>query len=244
MAKTSEDWTSITNELAYRIMTETADWITLESRADGFALSAWHSPAQGERRGGLVLIQEIFGITEDIKRVCAEFSAEGYEVLAPSLFDRIEPRVQIPHDQEGVAKGRDYTTRKGLDELAGDVQAAIDRLSPGGPVFLTGFCYGGFVAWIGACRCTGLNAASCYYGRLILEHPEEQPRCPTILHWGRNDSTIPVAQVEAFMASRPELVNYLYDAGHGFVSSRPTHHDPEATRLAMSRTLELFRNAG
>lgn len=216
-----------------------ADWITLESRADGFALSAWHTPAPGERRGGLVLIQEIFGITEDIKRVCAEFAAEGYEVLAPSLFDRIEPRVQIPHDEEGIARGRDYTSRKSLDELVGDVQSAIDRLSP--PVFLTGFCYGGFVAWLGACSCTGLNAAAGYYGRLILEHQDEQPRCPIILHWGRNDATIPIDQVESFMARRPEIVNYLYDAGHGFVSGRPTHHDPESTRLAMSRTLELFR---
>lgn len=222
-------------------MTGKADWITLESRADGFALSAWHTSPPDGRRGGLVLIQEIFGVTEDIKRVCAEFAAEGYEVLAPSLFDRIEPRVQIPHDDDGIARGRDYTSRKSPDELVGDVQAAIDRLSSAGPVFITGFCYGGSVAWLGACRCPGLNAASGYYGRLILEHQDEQSRCPVILHWGRNDPMIPVDQVEAFMASRPDIVNYLYDAGHGFVSSRSGQHDPESARLAMTRTLELFR---
>lgn len=219
-------------------MTERPDWVTLVSRADGFALSAWRAPAMGERKGGLVLIQEIFGVTEDIKRVCAEFAAEGYEVIAPSLFDRVEPRVQIPHDQEGIDKGRDYTSRKSLDELVGDVQGAIDWLSP--PVFLTGFCYGGFVAWIGACRCAGLNAAAGYYGRLILEHQEEQPRCPIMLHWGRNDPLIPLDQVEAFADTRPDIDNYLYDAGHGFVSGRSDHHDPEAARLAMTRTLALF----
>lgn len=224
-------------------MTEKADWITLESRHDAFTLSAWRTPATGQRRGGLVLIQEIFGITEDIKRVCAEFAAEGYEVLAPSLFDRIEPRVQIPHDEAGIARGRDYTSRKSLDELAGDVQAAIDRLSPDGAVFLTGFCYGGSVAWLAASRCSGLKAVSAYYGRLILQHQNEQPKCPIILHWGRKDATIPLEQVEAFMASRPELVNYLYDAGHGFVSSRPSHHDRESARIAMTRTLELFRGS-
>ena len=224
-------------------MTETADWITLESRADRFALSAWRAPVLGERKGGLVLIQEIFGVTEDLKRVCGEFAAEGYEAIAPSLFDRIEPRVQIPHDsQEGIDKGRDYTSRKGQDELVGDVQGAIDWLSPQGPVFLTGFCYGGFVAWIGACRCTGLNAAAGYYGRLILERQNEQPRCPIILHWGRNDPLIPLEHVEAFMASHPNIVNYLYDAGHGFVSGRPDHHDPDAARLAMARTLALFKS--
>lgn len=219
-------------------MTDSPDWITLESRADGFTLSAWHTPPVGERRGGLVLIQEIFGITGDIKRVCAGFAAEGYEVLAPSLFDRIEPRVQIPHDEEGIARGREYTSRKTLDELAGDVQASIDRLSS--PVFLTGFCYGGFVAWIGACRCTGLNAVSGYYGRLILEHRDERPKCPVILHWGRTDPMIPLEQVEAFTAARPDIVNYLYDAGHGFVSSRSGQHDPDSARIAMTRTLELF----
>lgn len=222
-------------------MTERADWITLESRADGFVLYAWRAPALGERKGGLVLIQEIFGVTEDLKRVCAEFAAEGYEAIAPSLFDRIEPRVQIPHDtQEGIAKGRDYTSRKSQHELVGDVQGAIDWLFPQGPVFLTGFCYGGFVAWIGASRCTGLNAAAGYYGRLILEHQNEQPKCPVILHWGRNDPLIPLNQVEAFVESHPQIVNHLYEAGHGFVSGRSAHHDPDAARLAMARTLALF----
>ncbi len=217
------------------------EWVSLTGPTDGFEFNAFRVPAVGARKGGLVLIQEIFGVTQDLKRVCGDFAAKGYDVLCPSLFDRREVKVEIPHDtQDGLAKARDYAYSKPVEEIVGDVQACIDALKDDGPVYITGFCYGGFVSWLAAARCEGLAAASGYYGRTILNLPDEQPKCPIILHWGDNDPHIPMDEVEKFMQHRPEIVSHVYAAGHGFVSQRSNDHNAEATDLAMQRTLELF----
>lgn len=222
-------------------MSTQADWITLPSLADDVELNFWRTPAVGERKGGLVLIQEIFGITEDLKRVCADFAKAGYEVLAPSLFDRFEHRVQLDYaTDDGMANAIKYATTNPLELAIGDMQAAIDYLRSKGPVFLTGFCYGGYLTWMGASRCEGLSAASSYYGRLILQHMDEQPNCPIIFHFGETDAHIPLDQVREFADKHPDLDVHIYAAGHGFVSNRTEDYDPDAEKTAMDRTLALF----
>ncbi|MGZ3280629.1 MAG: dienelactone hydrolase family protein, partial [Caulobacteraceae bacterium] len=131
----------------------------LNSKADGFAFEAYHALPPDARRGGLVLVQEIFGVTAGIRELADSFAEDGYEVLAPSMFDRCEPGFATERDPAGIAKGRDYVGQVGFDNALGDVQACIDALK--GPVFITGFCYGGSISWLAAARCTGLTAASC-----------------------------------------------------------------------------------
>ncbi len=220
-----------------------AGWINLESSADGFALSAWHVPHQGERKGGLVVIQEIFGVTEDLKRVCATFASEGYEVLSPSLFDRREPRVQINRTLE-LDKARDFAMNNPIPQVLADLQACIDWLTPSGKVFMTGFCYGGLLTWLSAANCTGLSAGSGFYGGRIANSAKLENKCPVILHFGRNDSHIPMEQVEEFTAARPDIPVHIYEAGHGFVSEDYAGYDAESTKLAMQRTLDLFAANG
>ncbi len=216
--------------------------ITLKSGFDGFELSAYHAKPTDARRGGLVLIQEIFGVTEHIRELADAFAADGYETIAPAFYDRLERDFQADYSQDSIAKGVQYSQATAWDQVAGDLQAAIDALQA--PVFATGFCWGGAAAWLAACRCTGLSAVSSFYGRRISELKNEAPKVPTILHFGKTDASIPMERVEEIRQAHPDLPIYLYDAGHGFVSDRRADYDPDSARLARLRTLAHFANNG
>ncbi|MBV9994926.1 MAG: dienelactone hydrolase family protein [Caulobacteraceae bacterium] len=218
-----------------------AEPVTLKSAEDGFSFGAYHAAAEDARRGGLVLIQEIFGVTAHIRALADGYAGDGYEVLTPSLYDRRQPGFEAGLDAQGLALARRYSEEAPWDEVAGDLAAAVAALKP--PVFVVGYCWGGTATWLAAARCEGVAAASSFYGRRIPELIGEAPRCPIILHFGRNDPTIPPTTVEAIAAAYPEIPIHLYDAGHGFVSDR-SDHDDEAARLAHLRTLQLFTRHG
>jgi carboxymethylenebutenolidase len=208
----------------------------LISKFDGKPIGAHLAPAQGTRRGGVVVIQEIFGVSDHIRDVCAKYAALGYDALAPSLYDRVEPNFQAPHTDftKGVAAMRATP----WDQVQGDVQAAIDALA--GPVFITGFCYGGAVSWFAAARCTGLKAASSFYGRLINELLGDKPKIPIQLHYGRKDASIPLDLVDAVRAAHPAADIHLYDGGHGFCREGSRDFHRESCELAFTRTLAWF----
>ena len=212
--------------------------IALRGAADGFPFGAYRAPPADARRGGLVLIQEIFGVTAHIRELADGFAADGYETLAPSLYDRRAPGFEAGDDAAGIERGRRLSEETPWDEVAGDLAAATAALAP--PVFVVGFCWGGTATWLAACRCEGIAAAAGYYGRRIPELIAESPRCPTLLHFGRHDRSIPPEVVETIGAAHPEVAIHLYDAGHGFASDRRADHRPDAARLARLRTLALF----
>jgi carboxymethylenebutenolidase len=212
--------------------------IRLTSPLDGFVFEAWRAAPSDARRGGLVLIQEIFGVTGHIRDLAAGFAADGYETLAPAFFDRRAPGFEAGYDAEGIAQGRALSEATPWDEVAADLQAAIHALAP--PVFVVGFCWGGTGAWLAACRCEGVAAASSYYGRRIPELLTETPRTPIILHFGRSDASIPPETVVAISQPHPDIPIHLYDAGHGFLSDRRGDFNADAARLSRLRTLQLF----
>jgi carboxymethylenebutenolidase len=213
--------------------------------SDGAEIGIYHVDPVGPRRGGLVLIQEIFGVTDHIKEQCDLYAAQGYEALGPSLYDREEPGFQVGYSPEDMQKAmRIARGEHPFDLSVRDAQSCIDALKEKGPVFITGYCYGGSVSWAAACRCAGLNAASGYYGGHIGQMAEENPRCPTILHFGRHDSHIPLELAEKVKRLHPDVMVYLYDAGHGFNSDRRADYNETAAALARERTLELFRANG
>lgn len=213
----------------------------LTSQADGFAFGAYRVGPQDARHGGLVLIQEIFGVTAPIRALADGFAEDGYEVIAPALFDRLERGFEAGHDDEGRAKGLRYSQVTPWDQVQGDLQAAVDALA--GPVNVAGLCWGGTAAWLAACRCGGVAAASSFYGRRIVELLAETPRCPAILHFGKSDPSIPPSMVEQIRAAHPDLPIYLYDAGHGFLSDRRADYHADSARLARLRTLQLFQRS-
>jgi carboxymethylenebutenolidase len=220
------------------------EMIRLKSKSDGFEFDAYHAPPGDARRGGLIVVQEIFGVTAGIRQIADSFAEEGYEVIAPSMFDRSERGLEVSVPDADFGKLIGYA-QASFPHAAGDIQACIDALSP--PVFITGFCYGGSMAWLAAARCTGLSAASAFYGSGIVEGLTLQPKIPVILHFGKKDQHIPPDHWARIEAAHPNVPIYLYDADHGFFSPDrpPTIHDPDAARLARLRTLQLFhQNSG
>lgn len=216
--------------------------IRYKSPFDGFEVEAYHARPSDARRGGLLLIQEIFGITDHIRELADSFAADGYETIAPAFYDRLERGFAADYSQDAIAKGVDYSQKTPWDQVAGDAQGAIDLLAP--PVFVTGFCWGGAATWLAACRCDGLSAAAGFYGRRITELNAETPTVPIILHFGKTDASIPAERVEEIREAHPDVPIYLYDAGHGFVSDRRADYDADSARLARLRTLAHFANNG
>ena len=217
--------------------------VRLTSPCDGFNFESAHVLPKEARRGGLVLVQEIFGVTDHIRELAQTFADDGYEVLAPSLFDRRAPGFQAGYDEDGIATGRNLSEATPWAEVESDLHACVAWLTP--PVFVVGYCWGGTAAWLAAARIPGVSAVSSYYGRRIPEIIDEAPKRPIILHFGKSDPTIPPETVMEIRERYPDLSVHEYDAGHGFASDRRKDFVEDAARLARLRTLQLFhRNAG
>lgn len=212
--------------------------ITLTSKIDGFGLSAISAEPKGAPIGGVVVIQEIFGLTDHIEEICGVFADAGYHAIAPSLFDRVEKGFLVGHDQDGIQRGIAAVMKSPWPQVVSDMQAAIDALPQ--PVYVTGFCYGGAAAWMAAAQCTGVKAASCFYGRLIANLLDHKPKAPVMLHYGARDASIPPENVESVRLAAPDSPLYLYDAGHGFCRAGSHDYDAAARELALDRTLNWF----
>ena len=217
--------------------------ISLTSARDGFRFGAYHAPVSDARRGGLVILHAIWGVTPHLRQLADSYAETGYEVIVPNLFERVQPGFRDHDtDQSLLDQQMSYGRASGWGvDLLDAVQAAIDALAP--PVFAMGFCFGGTVAWLAASRCTGLAAVSCFYGSQVAQFLGDTPKVPLILHLGRLDPVIPPVDVDAIRAAHPDLTIHMYDAGHAFVA--PSGHHPDSARLSLLRTLQLFaRNGG
>ncbi len=216
----------------------TPEQIKLKSSHDGFVFPALKHSPPSKPLGGVVVIQEIFGLTPHIAEMSAAFAEAGYEAIAPALFERVEKGFLAEPDAAGVAKGRAAVTATPWDQVAADIQAAIDALPK--PCFVTGFCWGGAAAWLAAQRCKQVRAASCFYGRLITNLLDAPTKAPVMLHYGARDASIPPEDIERVRLAAPNAPLYLYDAGHGFCRKASADYDAASCDLALSRTLNWF----
>lgn len=208
--------------------------------ADGHTLSAYRADPENEPRAGIVVIQEVFGVNPHIRSVCDGFAAEGYGVVAPAIFDRLERGVELQYDEAGITHGRALRTKLGWKSPVLDVSAAVTALKDAGlKVGTVGYCWGASVTWLSATR-LDVNCAVCYYGAQIVDFCEEQPRCPVIFHFGEKDDLIPPENVDRIRKAQPEIPLYLYPTGHGFNCDARADFHPESSELARQRTLEFF----
>ena len=217
-----------------------AEMISIKG-AEGFAFAAYHAEPTGPRKGGVIVIQEIFGIDQHVKADVERWAALGYEAIAPSLYDRREPAFTAEHDADGMKAGIGHAMATPLDQALGDIAACRDALAPRGKVCVVGYCYGGSLTWLAACKLEGLAAASSYYGSLVQANAALTPLCPIIVHLARNDG-IPADDVAAAVkAANPDVPVYIYeDAGHGFNNESPERYNAAAAGLSRARTRELF----
>ncbi len=212
---------------------------------DGFTLGAYHVAPEGQAKGGLVVLMEVFGVNGHIREVCDGYAADGYEVVAPALYDRAQRDFEVGYTADDLARARKIVEALMFKHTQNDVQAAIDFLHAKGHsrVHITGYCYGGTATWVTACRCSGLSTAVGYYGKRTVDYIGEDPRCPVVLHLGSRDTSIPPEAIEQIRAKHPEVVIHIYDAEHGFNSDRRANYDAASAKLARERTLAFFEQA-
>ena len=207
---------------------------------DGNVFSGYRADPAGTSRGSLVVIQEVFGVNEHIRDVCDRFADNGYTALAPALFDRVRPGVELAYDEQGITEGRALVTEVGWDNPIKDVRAAATALRADLRVGVVGYCWGGTITWLAACR-LDVACAVAYYGRQIVDFLDERPRCPVMMHFGAEDPLIPGTAVTKIKAAFPDIPVYVYEgAGHGFNCDRRGDFRPEAAALTLERTLAFF----
>jgi len=129
--------------------------------SDSFKLGAYRADPSGKAKGGIVLIQEIFGVNHHIRAVCDRLAGEGYAALAPAVFDRQQPNFESGYSPDEIANARKFVANPDWNAMLRDVQAAIDELKKNGPVGIMGYCMGGTISFLAACRLNGLSAAVC-----------------------------------------------------------------------------------
>lgn len=211
--------------------------------SDGHELDAYLARPEGTPKAGLVVCQEVFGLNDHIRELTDRFAAQGYLALAPALFDRVERNVDLDYGPDDLDYGRALRARTDWDEAARDIESAVARLrkelGDDGNIGIVGYCWGGSVAWLAACRLP-VQAAVAYYAGQIYELSDETPNCPVMLHFGEEDPMVPFDQIEAIRAEHPEVVDHIYLAGHGFNCDWREDYDPDAAALAGSRTLAFF----
>jgi carboxymethylenebutenolidase len=214
------------------------NWINLDTPHG--RVRAWHSPPDGSRIAGLVLIQEIFGVNRHIRDVADRLAREGFDVLAPSLFDPVEAGVELDYDTAGIARGRELVTALGVGPAVDVVDASTQWLRErGAAVGAVGFCWGGSIALLANTR-LGLPAVS-YYGARNTAFLDEPLRAPMQFHFGEHDASIPPEAIAKHRAAYPSAEIHLYDAGHGFNCDRRPDYRPEAASTAWARTLAFLR---
>ncbi|WP_439520787.1 dienelactone hydrolase family protein [Hydrogenophaga sp.] len=213
--------------------------------ADGFTFPAYIAQPSGKPRGGLVVLQEIFGVNSHIRSVADGYAADGYFVVAPATFHRVKPGVEAGYTEADMNAG--FALKTAVEELPApgvmpDIQAAIDHAAQGGKVGIVGYCWGGLLTWRSACALKGLSAAVPYYGGGMTT-PEEaarQPGVPVMAHFGNKDHWIPLDTVEAFKKAHPGVVVHVYEANHGFNCDQRGSYNEAAAKLARERTLAFL----
>jgi carboxymethylenebutenolidase len=213
--------------------------------ADGTTFPAYVAEPAGKPKGGVVVLQEIFGVNSHIRSVADGYAADGYFVVAPATFHRVQPGVELGYTEADMGTGFGFKTAvDGLPEpgVMADIQAAIDHAAQAGKVGIVGYCWGGLLTWRAACALKGLSAAVPYYGGGMTAAADaaRTPTVPVMAHFGDQDHWIPLDTVEVFKKVQPDVAVHVYAANHGFNCDQRGSYNEAAAKLARERTLAFF----
>jgi carboxymethylenebutenolidase len=207
-------------------------------------IGGWLAMPEGPARGGIVVIQEIFGVNSHIRSVADRFAGQGFAALAPALFDPVERDVELGYDAAGIARGRDLVTATGIEGALAGIAAASNALRRAHlKVAAIGYCWGGSLAFLANTR-LGLPAVS-YYGARTMTYVRETARASLLFHFGARDASIPPADIETTRRAQPQAEVHVWPAGHGFNCDQRADYDAEAAAKALAVTLDfLHRELG
>jgi carboxymethylenebutenolidase len=214
--------------------------IALRAR-DGHEPGAYLAQPQGRRRGGIVVAQEMYGVNDYLRSVCAFYAGHGYVTIAPSLYDRRQRGLIYAYSKEDHDRAQATYKPWPIELALTDLDAGRGHIADVGKIAILGFCWGGSLAWLAGCR-RDYDGAVAYYGSMMPDFAHEAPRCPIIAHIGDRDNTLPAEKIATFRAAQPSVPVYIYQgAQHGFDNeNRAERHDPAAHKLARERTLEFL----
>lgn len=211
--------------------------------ADGQQFDAYIARPAGEPLAGVVVVQEIFGVNAHIRSVADGYAKDGFLAVAPALFDRIQPGIELGYEPADMQTARSLFPRLDIEKSVLDVAAALEyaahatRKKAG----IVGYCLGGSMAWLAATRLHPAAAVG-YYGGLIGRYVTEKPSAPVMLHYGKDDAHIPASDVEKVRAAHPEVEIYSYEnAGHAFNRDVSPSYSPDAAKEARRRSLEFLK---
>lgn len=220
---------SVTNEIAEETLDVTA--------ADGFSLQAFRAfPKQGSK-GGLVVLQEIFGLTEQLKNVVRSYARDGYDAIFPCLYDRVAPNTVVPFSEP--ERGRDLAYGLPLDKVMLDIAAVAEHVKGERGVSILGFCWGGGVI-VRAAAELDFRGAIAFYGTRLPTYLDREPKCPLLFHFGASDPNSPPETIDAVKRAFPTAEMHTYPAGHAFANDVRPNYVAEAAALARSRTLDFL----
>jgi carboxymethylenebutenolidase len=209
--------------------------------SDKHQLGVYRADPQGKAKGGMVVVQEIFGVNHHIRAVCDRLAGLGYAAVAPAVFDRFARDFECGYTPDEIAHARSLLGNLNWEHMMADVAAAKQDLKGIGPVGVIGFCMGGTAAFLSACRIPGLAAAVAFYGGQIGKFADEKPLCPLQMHFGEKDESIPMDVVADIKTKQPQAETYVYPgAPHGFSCDERASYRKEASDLAWSRTVEFL----
>lgn len=208
---------------------------------DGHVLDAYVVQPGVPANGGLVIVQEIFGVNAHIRAVADCYADDGFVTIAPAIFDRMQRGVDLGYGPEERQQAMGMLRNFSADRAIDDIAAAVQYLRGFGPmkIGVIGYCLGGTLAWLSASRLR-IDAAVGYYGGQIIKYVSERPKSPVLLHFGDLDSHIPQSDIETIAREYPHLPIYHYPAGHAFNRDLSPEYDPSSATLARQRTMAFL----
>jgi len=206
--------------------------------ADGHELDAYVAEPTAKAKGGIVVVQEIFGVTDHIKRIADQYAVAGYKAIAPAMFDRVKPGVTLDYSeiQQGIA----YMQQLKWPDTLADLEAAAKEARPSGSAAVVGFCWGGTVAHVAASD-LNFDAAVSYYGGGVAKLLDKRPHCPVMYHFGDQDGSIPMPDIDKIKKAYPDSALYVYPgAGHGFNCDERGSYSAADAKLAFGRSIAFL----
>ena len=207
---------------------------------DGHIVDLYVAKPKSQAVATVIVLQEIFGITDHIQAICQQYATHGYLAVAPALFDRIQKNIVL--DYSSIKEGRDYKMQLQDEQVLLDIAAAAATAENDLKVAVIGFCFGGALSYLASTR-LNLDCVISYYGGGIAEkYINQKPLCPIMYHFGALDPIIPSTDVAAIQSNHPGGVFHIYeDAGHGFNCSDRRDYHSESAELAFARSLEFLK---
>ena len=205
---------------------------------DGHQFNCWIEPAIGELKGNLIILQEIFGVTDQLIGVAKRYAQQGFQVAIPALFDRHQANVVVPFDQPTL--GLNISKDAVLSQTLADIDAALNHLKKNHTnVAIIGFCWGGGLT-LKCTQCLDISAAVIFYGTQLPLYLEDPVLVPVQAHFGSQDSHTPKELVDSVTQRFPDIEIHWYEAGHAFVNDARQTYVADAAALAHARCSDFL----